>query len=282
MTHALLRHLGLSIAAATAFCLPSRAEDTINLRASGLLSPEFIKANADTLGIDSTQGENLIAIYAAALKEAAGLEETIKAKRLDLEACLATAHASEADALAKLDALLAAEAPLKRLRLRTLMQLRAGLTPTQQEKARSLAASTSTSPALTPEAEERLTRKAEVLRELVEKEIGTATDGMRRLGDRIKETILAGNVEKGEREIDQMIVLFTSPRPSVDFASHDPGSTSDLRPRYDAVVEKASQVENPALLRQLAVARDALLKAKDAGDAETAGRILSWAEKSLQ
>ncbi len=273
------RLLTTTLVLAAGVLLPAlRADETLDLTAAGLLKPEFIKARAGDLGLTTDQGAALTSIYEAAKTEAAPLEEAVKKTRLALESALKQSSVTEPAAAEKLAAVLAAEAPLKQLQLRTLLRLRARLTPAQLDAARTLQGS----PDPGMSTEERLKHKAGLLKDVVEKEIGSSTNGMKRVGERIKNRIIGGQVAEGEKEIDQLLALFATPKPVLDFSSHATGDTATLKDRFDAVTAKAQEVEDLAVLRELAAARDALLKAKDSSDADTAGRILTWAEGKLK
>jgi hypothetical protein len=165
-----------------------------------------------------------------------------------------------------------------------LIRLRSHLTPEQITKGQTLKETGDKPPTPSDPAnvEQRLKGKAEDLKAMVEAELGSKlTEGLKRVGSRIEQTLRDGDIENGEKQLDQLITLFSTPPKQPDYSKNEPGELSNLKERLDSVMEKASASEDVSLIRQLNLLRKPLEEAKQNQDAENAGRILSWAEQAL-
>jgi len=103
----------------------------------------------------------------------------------------------------------------------------------------------------------------------------------------VEDLIRAGDLAAADLALDELVAESemddAGPVHAPDFTQYDPGDTdvSALQQRYGEVEKSAQKVISIPLVKQLIMARQALEEAKVAEDAETVGRILTWAEGML-
>jgi len=251
---------------------------------SGLVTPETLVRHRDALALTPEQETQLTGIFENAKAEAESLEKAVRTEEAKLSELLRSAEVSDGAASAQLQALLDAEGKFKHLQLKTLVALRAGLTPDQLAKALTLASRTGEESApLKAEIEAKAARLKAAFEVL---EISSSV-ALETRGAEIMALIRSDDLAAAGKALDQLIVdtgLDESGESSViDFSNQAPGVTDleILKRRYEAVEAGAAGVISLPLLRQLIQGRDALELAKENEDAEQVGRILTWAEGVL-
>jgi Spy/CpxP family protein refolding chaperone len=266
------------------FILTLSTASTFALDFTGLVTPETLVRHRDALALSPEQESQLTGIFENAKADAKVLEEAVRTEEDKLSDLLRAAEVSGEAASAQLQALLDAEAKFKHLQLRTLVALRAGLTPDQLAKARTLASQTDEETApLKAEIEAKAARLKAAFDAL---EI-TLSATLEARGAEIMGLIRSDDLTAAGKALDQLIAdteLDVSGESSViDFSSQAPGDTDleILKQRYEAVEAGAAEVISLPVLRQLIQGRDALELAKENEDAEQVGRILTWAESIL-
>ncbi|MES2595051.1 MAG: periplasmic heavy metal sensor [Verrucomicrobiota bacterium] len=251
---------------------------------SGLISPEHITALKDELGLSSEQEERMQAIVTAAQSEGESLEKIVRERQKAFNDLLRNRQTSANDASAALTSLLEAEAPVKQLQLRSLIQLRDVLSHEQQKKAIQLAPNRV---AKTDGIETKVKQKAEKLRAMVDSLGIKPTTAISERGSEIEGMIKAGDWKAADAALDKLAKDSRADEleatEDVDFSKYEPGNTDveDLRQRYELVKERGQSVVSLPLIRQFVKAKEAFEEAKANQDAEKVGRILTWVEKEL-
>ncbi len=249
-----------------------------------LLTPEMMAALKPALDLSDDQEARMQAIITESRGQGAPLEQAVRDQQKALKALLFQHGTTPDTASAALTRLLEAEASVKQLQLRTLIQLRDILTPEQQEKAVKLA------PDHLAESEDikaRVRGKAEKLRAAVESLGIDPTPAMSERGAEIEGLMKAGEWAAVDKALDKIIQESGADEPEsteeIDFSQYDAGGTGieDLKARYHALEEKGRSIISIPLLRQLLKAKETFEEAKTAQDAEQIGRILTWAEQQL-
>lgn len=251
---------------------------------SGLVTPEMIASLKSELDLTAEQEEKMQSIVTAARGEGEPLEQAVREQQKALNDLLRTRDTTAEAASAALTKLLEAEAPVKQLQLRALIQLRDVLTPEQQSKAVKLA------PGRVAKAdgiELRVKQKAEKLRAAVESLGIKPTNAMSERGAEIEAMIRAGDWKSADAAIDKLTKESGADEPEntaeLDFAQFEPGNVDleVLKERYQTVQDKGQSVISIPMMRQFLKAKEAFEAAKEAQDAEKVGRILTWVEQQL-
>ncbi len=252
---------------------------------SGLLHPDLIGSMRDELALTDDQQGKLTAQLDEARKVAEPLELEVKAQKKALHDLLKQPGTSADAAAAQLAKLIAAEAAVKQLQLRTLIGVRDVLTPEQRQKARSL---TPPKMAVKEDLEAALDKKAGQLRAALESLGVPPTEAMKERGGDIQALVKSGQFAAATAALDKLMEdshfkeLEAEPD-KIDFSQFEPGSTDldSLHARYEAVQAAGQQVISLPLVRELLQAKAAFEEAKAAQDAETIGRILTFVEEKL-
>ncbi|GEP42944.1 Spy/CpxP family protein refolding chaperone [Brevifollis gellanilyticus] len=251
---------------------------------SGAITPEKITALKGEIGLSSEQEERMQAIVTATRAEGEALEKTVREGQKGLNEVLRNKASTADEAGAALTKLLEAEAPVKQLQLRTLIQLRDVLTPEQLKKVAQLSPGRV---AKSEDIEAKVRQKAEKLRAALDSlgikpttaisERGAEIEGLMKSGDwKGADTALA-KLEKDSHANE------LESAQEVDFSKYEPGNTDveELRQRYAVVLEKGQQVVSLPLIWQFLRAKEAFEEAKANQDVEKVGRILTWVEGEL-
>ncbi len=250
----------------------------------GLLSPENITALKDDLSLSNEQEERMQAIVMAAKSEGEALEKAVREHQKAFNDLLRDRESTAAEAGAALTKLLEAEAPVKQLQLRSLIQLRDVLTPEQQKKAIQLAPNRV---AKGDSIEVRVQQKAEKLRAAVDSLGVKPTTAISERGTEIEGMIKSGDWKSADAALDKLAKDSRADEVEstgeVDFSKYEPGNTDleELRQRYELVKERGQSVVSLPLIRQLLQAKEAFEEAKANQDVEKVGRILTWVETEL-
>jgi Spy/CpxP family protein refolding chaperone len=250
----------------------------------GLIMPETIANLRAELELTSDQETKMLAIVNEAKAAAEPLEAAVKQAQKTFNAALKNRETSAAAAESALTQLLEAEAPVKQLQLRTLIQLRDSMTPEQQKKAMQLPSSklvkkTDLAPSVRA--------KAEKLRVAVDSLGIKATQAMTKRGAEIEALIRQGKWAKADEELDKLTQESGVNEPesteAPDFNREAPGNVAleVLKERLIDVQAKAESIISLPLIRQFIQAKKALEEAKEEQDAERVGRILTWGERQL-
>ncbi len=251
---------------------------------TGLISPESITALKDDLSLSKEQEERMQAIVTAARSEGEPLEKTVRERQKVFNDLLRNRESTAAEASAALTQLLEAEAPVKQLQLRSLIQLRDVLSPEQQKKAIQLAP---TRVAKTDSIETTVKQKAEKLRATVDSLGIKPTTAISERGSEIEGMIKSGDWKGADAALDKLAKDSRADElestEDVDFSKYEPGNTDveELRQRYELVKERGQSVLSLPLIRQFVKAKEAFEEAKANQDAEKVGRILTWVEGEL-
>ncbi|TDU68151.1 LTXXQ motif family protein [Prosthecobacter fusiformis] len=252
---------------------------------NGLLTPEMIAMIKPELALTLEQENAMNKIAATARDEAAPLEQKVREEQKAFGQILRQPGSTSEVAAAALTRLMEAEAEVKHLQLRTLLNLRDVLSPEQQKKAVALVPARQ---AKRSDQETRLREKAARLKAAVEALGVPATAGMVQRGLEVESLVREGDLAAAGAALDRLFIDSQVDKPEeaepLDFSSFAPGDTDieTLRQRYQAVEAAAQSVISIHLLRQLIQARKALEQAKADEDVIAVGRILSWAEKVLK
>jgi hypothetical protein len=223
-------------------------------------------------------------IVSGARTSAESLEQAVKDQQKAFNEALRNRETSADAASAALARLLEAEAPVKQLQLRTLIQLRDILTPDQQKKAMSLAPGKL---AKKGDLESKVKAKAEKLRAAVESLGIKATQAMTDRGGEIESMIRAGEWAQADKALDKLTLESGVNEPEsteeLNFSNQDPGNVDleVLKQRLADVQTRAQSIISLPLIRQFIKAKEALEEAKAAQNAELVGRILTWGESKL-
>lgn len=252
---------------------------------SGLVTPETITSLKSELDLTAEQEEKMQSIVTAARSEGEPLEKAVREQQKVLNDLLRNRETTTDSASAALTKLLEAEAPVKQLQLRALIQLRDVLTPEQQKNAVKLAPGRV---AKNDGIELRVKQKAEKLRAAVESLGVKPTNAMSQRGAEIEAMIRAGDWKTADAAIDKLSQESGADEPEttaeLDFAQFEPGNVDleVLKERYQTVQDKGQSVISIPMVRQFLKAKEAFETAKEAQDAEKIGRILTWAEQQLE
>ncbi len=250
----------------------------------GLIMPETIATLKSELELTPDQESKMQAVVSGARASAESLEQAVKEQQKAFNEALRNRETSADAASASLSRLLEAEAPVKQLQLRTLIQLRDILTPDQQKKAMSLAPGKL---AKKDDLESSVKAKAEKLRAAVESLGIKATQAMTERGGEIEAMIRAGEWAQADKALDKLTLESGVNEPEsteeLNFSNQDPGNVDleVLKQRLADVQTRAQSIISLPLIRQFIKAKQALEEAKAAQNAELVGRILTWGESKL-
>jgi Spy/CpxP family protein refolding chaperone len=250
----------------------------------GLIMPETIATLKAELELTPDQESKMQSIVSGARTSAESLEQAVKEQQKAFNEALRNRETSADAASAALARLLEAEAPVKQLQLRTLIQLRDILTPDQQKKAKSLAPGKL---AKKGDLESKVKAKAEKLRAAVESLGIKATQAMTDRGGEIESMIRAGEWAQADKALDKLTLESGVNEPEsteeLNFSNQDPGNVDleVLKQRLADVQTRAQSIISLPLIRQFIKAKEALEEAKAAQNAELVGRILTWGESKL-
>ncbi len=252
---------------------------------NGLVTPETISSLKAELELTAEQEEKMQSIVTAARSEGEPLEKTVRERQKALNELLRNRETTTDSASAALTKLLEAEAPVKQLQLRALIQLRDVLSLEQQKRAMKLAPG---KVAKSDGIELRVKQKAEKLRAAVESLGIKPTNAMSERGAEIEAMIRAGEWKAADAAIDKLTLESGADEPEstaeVDYSQFEPGNVDleVLKERYQTVQDKGQSVISIPMVRQFLKAKEAFEEAKAAQDAEKVGRILTWAEGQLE
>ena len=250
----------------------------------GLIMPETIATLKSELELTPDQESKMQAVVSGARASAESLEQAVKEQQKAFNEALRNRETSADAASASLSRLLEAEAPVKQLQLRTLIQLRDILTPDQQKKAMSLAPGKM---AKKGDFESNVKAKAEKLRAAVESLGIKATQAMIDRGGEIESMIRAGEWAQADKALDKLTLESGVNEPEsteeLNFSNQEPGNVDleVLKQRLADVQTRAQSIISLPLIRQFIKAKQALEEAKAAQNAELVGRILTWGESKL-
>ncbi|HQW28388.1 MAG TPA: periplasmic heavy metal sensor [Verrucomicrobiales bacterium] len=251
---------------------------------TGLVTPETISAHHEALDLSPEQEAELTQIYEAAKSEAATLETAVREAEKQLTDLLKEHDVTSESTDARLDALLEAEAKLKKLKLRTLITLRSKLSPGQLKMAITFASEDKQE---SVPLEAQIEVKANRLKAAFDELGFTPGPALKQRGEDILELIRNHELSAADEALNKLITETGLDAPidsaSIDFSTSAPGETDleVLKQRFEQVETKAKSVVFLPTLRQLIKGRDALELAKANEDAEQVGRILTWAENLL-
>jgi len=250
----------------------------------GLIMPETIAKLRAELELTSEQESKMLSIVNEARVTAEPLEKAVQETQKAFNESLKNRETSADVASKALTELLEAEAPVKQLQLRTLIQLRGCMSPEQQKKALQLAPGKL---AKKSDVEPRVRDKVGKLRAAVDSLGIKATQAMTKRGSEIEALIRQGQWSEADEELDKLVAESGVDEPesteSLDFSQEEPGNVDleVLKQRFADVQAGAESIISLPLIRQFIQAKKALEEAKEAQDAELVGRILTWGEKKL-
>jgi hypothetical protein len=251
---------------------------TNDLLRLGLTPPEAILRHFDELQLPEEQKKKLTEVYEAAKMQSESLEADIAKQRALLEAAVSNAASTVEESEAALNALLEAEAAVKRLQLRTIVGMNQILDATQRSQAIALAKRDAE---LQPVIEGKIAKIKSAIAALGFE----PSQAIQERGQAIEHLLANGQTEAANQALDAAISdLGLDEDPAaigkIDFTSFEPGDTDpgSLERRFHAVDRQVQSVLKLATLRQFMQAHDALEAAKQAEDAMAAGRVLTWAE----
>ena len=251
---------------------------------TGLVTPETISAHHEALDLSPEQEAELTQIYEAAKSEAATLETAVREAEKQLTDLLKEHDVTSESTDARLDALLEAEAKLKKLKLRTFITLRSKLSPGQLNMAITFASEDKQE---SVPLEAQIEVKANRLKAAFDELGFTPGPELKQRGEEILELIRNHELSAADEALNKLIAETGLDAPvdnaSIDFSTSAPGDTDleTLKRRYEEVDKKARNMSFLPTMRQLIKGRDALEQAKQNEDAEEVGRILTWAENLL-
>lgn len=249
-----------------------------------LIQPETLTTHREALAFTPEQEAELTRVYESAKAEAAPLEEAVRTEQTSLEETLRATSLEPGAAEAKFAKLLEAENALKQLQFKTLLALRAVLTPEQIEKAVTLASRDTQANAPLMATIESKAQRLKAAFDSLEIKPGPVLESK---GDHIRGLIESGNLADADAALDVLAKEVGIDEPideaTIDFSQQSPGDTDlpVLESRFHNVETAVQDVIYLPHLRQLLQARDALEAAKSAEDAEGVGRVLTWAENLL-
>jgi hypothetical protein len=272
---------GFLLASGAAFPLravpPVPHEDLFRL---GFAPPEAVLRHLEDLGLDEGTMTSLRALGDALEQEHPPLEQAVQTEREALETLVRNGLPTAEEAAVGLDRLLAAEARVKHLQLRAVLETNRPLSPEQRQRVIDL-----TRQDLAREAE--VQTKTKRLQTAMESLGADPTPALKARGQAISALLDSGRFALADEALDRLIadtgLEELDSVPLVEFHAHDPGATDleTLRQRHDAVQRRIEGVIRLPLLKQLVQAKDELEAAKAAEDAAAVGRILTWAESVL-
>ena len=260
------------------------AVDVSTLVRTGLVLSDTVLQHQSEIGISSEQADRLRKLYDGAQQEAKPLETAVTAQQQAFDAAVKNPETTASAAAGQLKQLLEAEAAIKQLQLRTLLQLRDELSPEQRQRALKLG----TKDAITRDPlETRLKEKGMKLKAAFESTGLQLPEALKTKGEALEALVKEGRLDEAEKALDAAIketgldeAVATT---AVDFDKYEPGVTelSALQERYATVQARAGKVIHLPTLKLLLQGRDELEKAKAAEDATRVARILTWAEGIL-
>lgn len=274
-----------------AFCLSlslvpqGYALDARSLIKSGLVAPETLLQHEADLALTEKQSVAIRSIGEKAKQLGAPMEQEIRNQQLALEVLL-KAHGSELEqASVQLTRLLEAEAALKQLQLRTLLELRNELKSEQVTKA--LALSSLEAGQKNP-LEGQVKAKVEKLQAAVQSlGSGKPPQALSDAGAKIQKLIQARDWTAANKALDTLSAEIGADESStvepVDYNQFPAGNTEveTLKQRYEVVRESAQKVTRLSTIRQFLEAAKDLNAAIAAEDTNRVGKILTWAEGAL-
>lgn len=249
-----------------------------------LIKPETLTAHREALAFTAEQETELTRIYESAKAEASPLEEAVRKEETALAELLRGESLENSAAESKFSALLAAENQLKQWQFKTLLALRAVLTPEQIENAAALESKDSQAKAPVMATIEIKAQRLKAAFDSLEIKPGPVLESK---GEHIRGLIKSGDLVTADAALDALGKEVGIDEPvddaTIDFSQQSPGNTdlTVLESRFQAVERAAREVVFLPRLRQLLQGRDALEIAKSAEDAEGVGRVLTWAENLL-
>lgn len=264
---------------------PARAVDSATWLANGLVHPQIILNHQADLKLTADQQKQLGVIVSAANPQVAPLENALKQAQQQLETLLreqATTPAAGTEALGKV---LAAETALKQFQLKTLLELRAMLTPEQRTQALDLASKGGMD---VDRLQAQAVAEAERLKTSFEKLGVPITEALKERGQEIEKMIREGGFETALKAVERLVtesgINDPAPTDPLDFNHLNPGDTSleTLKSRLEVLKSKAQGVISVQVLQKLELAKNALEQAKGNSDAEMLGKILTFAENLLK
>lgn len=252
----------------------------------GLLHPDLIASVRDELALTADQQAKLSQQLSDARAKAEPLEQAVKEQEQAFNHLLHDASTPADAASAQLTKLLAAEAELKQLQLRTLIGVREVLTPEQLEKAKNLGPPKM---AARGKVESKLSEKMGQLKAAVEALGIPPTEAMKTRGAEIEALVKSGDLKAAEAATDKLVEdshfkELEAEVDKVDFSKFETGSTDldTLKQRYEALQAAGQEIINLPLMRELLQAKEAFEAAKAAQDADKVGRILTYVEGKLK
>lgn len=254
-----------------------RRDDLFRL---GFTPPEFLKIHLGDLGLDTAQSEQIAKLIAEAETAKPALQATLQEQVTALESAVTAASPDLGEAEAILNRVLEAEASVKRLQFRTILNLHGLLSPEQRTKALELAKKD-------VELESSARALAERLRTAIDGMGIKPTQAIQARGDQIKPLLDSGKFAAALEALQTAAKDFgldePLPEQSLDFSQYSPGITelTQLQQRYAEVEQRIQRVTHLPLLKQLIQAHGELESAKSSQDAVAVGRILTWAEGVL-
>lgn len=252
---------------------------------NGLLRPDVLTTLRDELALTDAQQTKLNTQLSEARLQAEPLEQKVKEEQKALGRLLQDTTTTPDAAAAQLTRLIEAETAVKQLQLRVLIGVRDVLTPEQLEKAKKLSPPKM---AALGDLETQVNEKIGKLRTALDSLGIPPTEAMKARGSEIEELIKSGQWAEANAKVDQLVEdahlkeMEVAPE-SVDFTKVDPGNTelTTLRERYDALKGAGQEIVSLPLMRDLLQAKAAFEEAKEAQDADKAGRILTYVEGKL-
>ncbi|MCB1277008.1 periplasmic heavy metal sensor [Prosthecobacter sp.] len=252
---------------------------------NGLLHPDLIVTVRDELALTEEQQTKLNSRLGEARAQAEPLEQQVKEQQRALGHLLQDTTTTAEAAAAQLTKLLDAEAAVKQLQLRALIEVRDVLTPEQLQKARKLGPPKIASQG---DLEFRVNEKMGKLRAAVESLGIPPTDAMKTRGGEIEQLVKSGQLVEANAKLDQLVEdshlkEMEAEPDQIDFSKFETGGTDleTLRQRYEAVQGSGQAIVSLTLIRELLQAKAAFEEAKAAQDAEKVGRILTYVEGKL-
>ena len=250
-----------------------------------MITPEMIASVKDHLELTPSQESQMNALVAEVKEKGLPLEKKMREEQKALAKILRQPKSTSETADLALTRLLDAEAAVKHLRLRTLLDLRDMLTPDQQKKAVSL---TPGRQMKGDGSESRMRGKASRLRAAIDALGVPPTRALQERGATVEALVHQGDLAGAEKALDQLIresdAEAAATPVNLDFSQFAPGDTEveSLKQRYQAVESSAQSVVSIPLIRKLLQGKEALEAAKAAEDPVMVGRILTWAEGVLK
>jgi Spy/CpxP family protein refolding chaperone len=258
----------------------TRATGPLDWLKPDALSSERVERLKTDLSLTSEQESRLQSLLAEGRTAMNDLTAKIRQAQQVFDTLMRRAETPAEKGVAALKTLIAAEAAAKEQQLRTILAVRNMLTPEQQRKA--MAGMGGKGIEATPFA-----AKAARVKSVVEALGVPPTEALKEAGAGIEALVSEGKLTEAEATLDKFIIESKADEPDdaaePDFNNEEPGATDPdaLRQRRDDIMGKAQRVTSIPLLRKLIQAKIALEGAVDSQDAQSAGRVLTWAEKQL-